>query len=58
LISDEHPEELRTEHLTELIIAKSKLSNPGFAISAINVVGRPIDDVIKKLPVKYQDKIN
>jgi len=46
------------EHLEELITAKIKLSNNSFAINAINVVGKPIDDVINKLPDKYQDKIN
>jgi hypothetical protein len=46
------------EHLEELRIAKGKLSNQSFAINAINFVGRPIDDIINKLPVRYQDKIN
>jgi len=49
---------ISSEHLEELRTAKAKLSSNSFAISAINFVGRPIDDVINKLPARYQDKIN
>jgi hypothetical protein len=45
------------EHSAELKAAKSLLENPGFAIKASNLIGKPVEKGIELLPVKWQENI-
>ena len=48
---------INSEHLEELRIAKQLLENPGFAIKASNLLGKPIEKGIDLLPAKWQEKV-
>ncbi|AWI55443.1 peptidase (plasmid) [Aquabacterium olei] len=49
--------QLEPQHLDQLRYAKQLLENPGFAIKASNLLGKPIEKGIELLPATWQDKV-
>lgn len=49
--------QLSAEHLNNLREAKLILENPGFAIKASNLIGKPVEKGIELLPATWQDKV-
>lgn len=48
---------ISAKHLDELRAAKQLLENPGFAIKASNLLGKPIEKGVELLPVKWQERV-